>query len=157
MDEQVVFIGQSLYNALDSLRENEVDKTMWIDALCINQLDDDEKLVQIQQIDLIYSTAAKVISYLDEETESSTEDTAHTMPECSAMAKLPAHIFMHNYWTRLWIVQEIGLAQIIVVQIYGQKMPWETFLHSLPRWLQHTKGTQLYEACLEGEARIKAL
>ena len=41
---------------------------LWIDAICINQEDDDEKSSQVSMIFEIYSVAQSVVVWLDEDT-----------------------------------------------------------------------------------------
>lgn len=58
-----VKIGASLYAALHSTRQNTQFHALWVDALCINQSDKDEKLWQVQQMAAIYSRARATISW----------------------------------------------------------------------------------------------
>jgi hypothetical protein len=61
-------IHHNLYNALPHLaRRNRVSAEtlpLWIDAVCINQADDNEKSVQINLMNLIYKQASKVWAWL---------------------------------------------------------------------------------------------
>ncbi|TVY14775.1 Heterokaryon incompatibility protein 6, OR allele [Lachnellula arida] len=57
------YVAANCHAAL--LRLREVGETViWIDAICINQLDDDEKSVQISMMADVYSSAAEVIVWL---------------------------------------------------------------------------------------------
>ncbi|TVY88090.1 Heterokaryon incompatibility protein 6,OR allele, partial [Lachnellula willkommii] len=57
------YVAANCHAAL--LRLREVGETaIWIDAICINQLDDDEKSVQISMMVDVYSSAAEVIVWL---------------------------------------------------------------------------------------------
>ncbi|KAF2159539.1 hypothetical protein M409DRAFT_60751 [Zasmidium cellare ATCC 36951] len=53
-------IKTNLDCALRHLRDEREPRFFWVDALCINQADDDEKTVQILQMSLIYSRAKSV-------------------------------------------------------------------------------------------------
>ena len=57
-------ISSNLEIALRHLRSNEVPRVLWIDALCINQQDLDEKANQVQLTNRIYSSAKKVLIWL---------------------------------------------------------------------------------------------
>ena len=62
-----------LHAALLRLRDSCFSRILWIDALCINQTDDDEKSSQIELMALIYAVAKEVIIWLGEEADDSDE------------------------------------------------------------------------------------
>ena len=66
-------ITVSLRNALRSLRSPESMRTIWADAICINQLDDSERTQQVLLMGSIYQAASVVVTYIGEETD----DTRH--------------------------------------------------------------------------------
>ncbi|KAI0401286.1 heterokaryon incompatibility protein-domain-containing protein [Xylaria palmicola] len=70
-------ITQSLHTILVSLRDQHVKRTIWIDAICINQSDSDEKAHQVQHMGEIYSTAKKTTIWLSDRTPESSY-TSHT-------------------------------------------------------------------------------
>lgn len=59
-----VLVTENLYAALWHLRDCSFERTIWIDAICINQDDDKEKEQQIQSMAKIYSQANRVIVWL---------------------------------------------------------------------------------------------
>lgn len=65
----------------------EIDMPLWIDALCINQQDGDEKMVQVQMMGRIYRSAQQVTIWLGKgtpETDRAIDDLR------SIMEKVPA-------------------------------------------------------------------
>lgn len=40
----------------------------------------------------------------------------------------------HNYWRRLWIIQEVGLARKLKVCFGDNSLDWRSFLRPLPNW-----------------------
>jgi hypothetical protein len=62
-------IGRSLYEALKRLTENNYEpvQLIWIDQLCINQDDLEERASQVGLMDMIYNCCEKVIVWLGEE------------------------------------------------------------------------------------------
>jgi len=61
---QKFHITVNLKAALQRLRKRQAIRTVWIDAICINQEDKTEKAKQIPQMGKIYSNASKVVIWL---------------------------------------------------------------------------------------------
>ena len=59
-----VWIRRNLAVALMLLRWRNVDRHIWIDAVCINQGDLEERASQVQRMHRIYSSATEVIMFL---------------------------------------------------------------------------------------------
>jgi Heterokaryon incompatibility protein (HET) len=59
----------NLIAALRRLRHKQGIRILWVDALCINQNDLDERAVQVLQMGKIYAWATQVLIWLGEETE----------------------------------------------------------------------------------------
>ncbi|KAF5980771.1 het-domain-containing protein [Fusarium coicis] len=57
-------VTQNLFEALTYLRHSESDRTLWIDAICINQLDDDERTAQIHQMHQVYGNAKEAVAWI---------------------------------------------------------------------------------------------
>jgi len=102
-------VRKNLYDALYHLRNNEKERVIWVDAICINQNDNDERSCQVSIMPSIYSRAQKVLVWLRLGT--SYEDPCK-----------------HPYWSRLWILQEIGLAHRLDICQGDQVITWNTFL-----------------------------
>ncbi|KAM0200110.1 hypothetical protein ACHAQI_011784 [Fusarium lateritium] len=69
--EGTVSIGRNLADALRHLRQKSESRTIWVDALCINQSDSEERAVQILRMRDIYTMATRVIVWLGLETADS--------------------------------------------------------------------------------------
>ena len=64
LDFETLQVTSNLELALRHLRWEKRARTLWIDALCINQRDDAEKLIQFQRIDVVYANASPVVVWL---------------------------------------------------------------------------------------------
>jgi hypothetical protein len=64
VDETPIPVTRNLYSAMDNLRHDTDIQTIWIDALCINQSNDEEKSWQIQLMQEIYGQADYVRVWL---------------------------------------------------------------------------------------------
>lgn len=97
---------------------------IWVDAICINQSDGDEKNEQVRAMDTVFSHAVEVTAWLGlhrlpswiqwrEHAAKTTDDEGWYLDE---------NIFdvaARPYWSRMWIVQELLLAQRIRLYISG--------------------------------------
>ena len=64
-------VTTNLYAALCQLRHPDVPKVFWVDAICINQKDHDEKIGQLKLMGKIYTQAQKTVVWLGKETYTS--------------------------------------------------------------------------------------
>ena len=61
-------VTASLYHALRDLRLEDEIRTIWADAICINQHDVPERNHQVLLMDRVYKGAQKVVTYVGEGT-----------------------------------------------------------------------------------------
>ncbi|KAH8891552.1 hypothetical protein GQ53DRAFT_604942, partial [Thozetella sp. PMI_491] len=66
-DGKEFHVTVNLYAALRRLRMASRERVVWIDQLCINQTDDQEKSQQVALMSRIYSAAQRVIVWLGDE------------------------------------------------------------------------------------------
>ena len=64
LDFQTLQVTDNLALALRYLRRERRPRTLWVDALCINQEDENEKMLEIQQMDRLYANASPVVVWL---------------------------------------------------------------------------------------------
>jgi len=134
--------------ALSTRAEFHGSYKLWIDALCINQLDIQERSHQIGKMKMIYSEALSVVAWLGEEADSSDsaiallqflsqadcgevlEQRLREDPEYLGVGCWSAlHELMgRSYWYRLWIIQEVILGSCSVVLRCGRvSIEWSAF------------------------------
>lgn len=68
-----LLIRPNLMQALQRLRKQNEPRRLWIDALCINQIDLEEKSGQIPMMGRIYEQAERVLIWLGESSDNSSE------------------------------------------------------------------------------------
>jgi len=151
---QEIQVTRNLEVALRALRgrpDFEAGYKLWVDALCINQADHEERERQVGKMRNIYGNAWAVIAWLGEEENES--DKAINLIEALANAgredrgqelearlrKEPYYlgngswIALHElmqraYWTRLWIIQEIVLGSSgVVIRCGNSFIDWKLF------------------------------
>ncbi|KAK7742132.1 hypothetical protein SLS53_004718 [Cytospora paraplurivora] len=67
VDGNRFYITYNLFLALRRLRCQDTYRVMWIDAICINQKDNDEKSVQVSLMKTIYGACTRAILWLGED------------------------------------------------------------------------------------------
>ena len=133
-------VTASLETALQMLRSSEQARMIWIDAICINQRDVQERNQQVQLMRSIYLKAQLVLIWLDIDID----------PSCAAMIKLQhlnnqstekdlggessfwkplCAVFKDNYWMRVWIQQEISNATSLAIQCRKVLLPVTSCYH----------------------------
>ncbi|KAH8665950.1 heterokaryon incompatibility protein-domain-containing protein [Tricladium varicosporioides] len=71
-DNRRLAVTQNLAEALRYLRHKKTPRTLWIDAICINQQDVSERSKQVKRMDDIYLKATRVVVWLGPEADDST-------------------------------------------------------------------------------------
>jgi hypothetical protein len=148
-------IPQNLLDALVALRLKESIRVLWVDALCINQADPEEKSFQIPMMSRIYRRAEKVCIWLgqDEHMGAGIEfiksevlklDSFDALGENeSAKHKWSAiYDMMQTEWfLRRWILQEILFARDVVVYYGSELIPWQEFADAVSLFLKVQTST----------------
>ncbi|KAG6357523.1 hypothetical protein INS49_013400 [Diaporthe citri] len=126
---ELTSVTASLHAALFRLRHHSETRALWIDQLCINQEDTDEKSSQVRLMGHIYSHCTRCLVWLDElESGIKSDDAKGALEICAYLANrslpIPACFQSpdailgalkalssigpqkHPWWHRLWTVQE---------------------------------------------------
>jgi hypothetical protein len=134
---------------------------LWVDAICINQRDYQERGHQIGKMRGIYGNAQTVIAWLGGEENNSDEAIDLIQILCGASvdgrgeevaARLrndPAylgrgcwmaleHFMRRDYWTRLWIIQEVVLGSTSLALLCGNRfIHWTSFCQGIGFLYEH--------------------
>ncbi|KAF1917286.1 heterokaryon incompatibility protein-domain-containing protein [Ampelomyces quisqualis] len=124
---QGILIKQGLHEALLQLRStmnpNSDRRTIWADAICIDQSNLDERSEQVQLMGEIYHSAQRVVVWLGDADEDTCKefDFAQTMlsdgmpmkPGLTAdhVGEIFVKLLSRPWFTRTWVVQEVALAK----------------------------------------------
>ncbi|KAK3307140.1 heterokaryon incompatibility protein-domain-containing protein [Chaetomium strumarium] len=131
INDSELWVKGNLHAALSHLRDPFLDRVLWIDALCINQKDDDEKGHQVGLMAKIYAKASRVIVWLgkaadnsdhaliairkaaEEQDENAAISTSSTVDETQqAILKL----LERPWFQRIWVLQEVAAARSILIK-----------------------------------------
>ncbi len=107
IDGQAFRVRENCAAALKRLRLPSGRRTLWIDAICINQKDEDEKSGQVNMMREIYEKAKQVCVWLGE-----MRDADHTVLSNVLRAEKPGHVGRsdlsfslsprNGLWTGIW-------------------------------------------------------
>ncbi|KAF4436675.1 heterokaryon incompatibility [Fusarium acutatum] len=147
-------VARNLLDFLVQVKEDQRlrDKEFWIDAICINQNDNDERSYQVSNMMAeIYRRANTVIAWLG-------DSDAHTKRAFDHMAKVAdrnilqslgiptgrrnselsdhdeacweaiGKIFDRTYWNRSWIIQELVLPEHVTLRCGVYSTDWDVFV-----------------------------
>ncbi|BAE59792.1 unnamed protein product [Aspergillus oryzae RIB40] len=145
IDGQTLSVTENLYTALLYLRERQLERLLWIDAICINQGDEDEKAQQIQFMPMIYGQASQVIVWLGETADQSDKalETIRLAADDEPSEDKPTDIqqemnhtaivrLLERPWfRRIWVLQEVHAAQDILLICGDVKIHGYTFSSGL--------------------------
>ena len=145
----------NLHSALRHIRDTNVSKKLWVDAICINQQDTFEKNQQAALMRYIYSSASNVLIWLGEESENSRAAfqllqhvlAAKWMDELQGLEKrdlwdvddnpynLPLTtnpiwydlfaIIRRPWFRRAWVIQELAMAPRATVMCGNFTILWD--------------------------------
>jgi len=118
--------------------ESHERRLIWVDALCINQDDSSEKVVQVAKMGFIYRSSRRVVVYLGEDvatiapgqypvrrrledailpqTATSVRTDNQDLVVGSTQVNL-GRILQRRYFSRVWVVQELLLASQVTIQV----------------------------------------
>lgn len=151
-DRQAVLVTQNLHNALSAL-SRRYPGYWWIDQLCINQDNVQERSAQVALMGHLYRGASQVIVWLGERTRLEARALAAleqmaTMPDdVDEMIDILASLFSHrvprlagllcffsrSWFDRLWVVQEFAVANRATFLLGDIEIPLHTAAQAMRR------------------------
>ncbi|XXH02833.1 hypothetical protein Hte_009220 [Hypoxylon texense] len=136
IDGGILSITENLFAALTRLRSPTESRCLWIDAICIDQENVQERNHQVHMMKRIFSTASSVVVWLGD-ADSSMYATLEMILKYSwsrgrkDLFKYPEEslrglgsLFERPWWKRIWIVQEVVAAREIVILLGRTIFPW---------------------------------
>ena len=153
-DGRQLDVAPNLYGALHRLRRTNEDRLLWVDALCINQEDVEERNSQVRQMIEIYRKAKKVLVWLGDARDDS-EWAMDIVPQLDklesrknlleishgeeCLRKLMRYYFAllalysRPWFLRTWIRQEVAVANGLTVFCGTSILSWGSFKRTASR------------------------
>jgi hypothetical protein len=160
-------VTANLHEALVHLRRNNCHRFLWVDALCINQYDLEEKARQIRKLHKTFKRARQVVVWLGQEALHTQlaitwmcsfrlqqiagynsdvgVDQLATLCDLHAVLEGLTDLLKRPWARRIWILQEVYSAKSVAVQCGSSEIAWEFFemLPSCRRWVQERLGSTM--------------
>ena len=159
-------ITRTLYEALQHQqwsKPRNLSRQIWVDAICINQNDLDEKGQQVRRMRDIYREADKVVVWLGPAAYDS--DIAMDFIHDISVEKIDRQVANKKlgtawralvtltrrpWFTRRWIIQEIAFARRAVLRCGTSSISWTKFSEAVTLLsAKSTQINQLFRACEE--------
>ncbi|RFU34714.1 hypothetical protein B7463_g1603, partial [Scytalidium lignicola] len=164
LSEGTLQITESLYTALSHLRNENGRRLLWVDAICIDQSNNEERSQQVMLMPKIFSAASWVLAWLGEEDSNGRvalqllqkigETDFSALPQKQvSVAWMQDHglplqgnpLWRHllTFWQRpwfrrLWVVQEFVLAKDVYMLCGELQVHWKSLASGLEKMTEYT-------------------
>ncbi|KAF5708940.1 Pfs domain-containing protein [Fusarium globosum] len=145
-------ITTNLHMALKRLRDCSLVRIIWVDAICINQDDTEERSRQVQSMAKIYAKASRVVVWLEEATADSSQahrdaatdsdralqglcvaadgqSTKSLDPKTSQQAI--RSLLQRSWFRRIWVLQEVAAARQVLIMCRSAEIDGYAFCTGL--------------------------
>lgn len=148
-------ITQSVHDIFRSNRIQESNISLWIDAICINQDNKEEKSLQVTLMGEVYSGADHVRVWLGPSDENSSLAMSFTYTVCSILPAIEtfdpertlyyaqkykegglewaalANLLSRPWFTRTWVIQEVALSSNTYFVCGEDILDWKTLVRAI--------------------------
>jgi len=132
LDSAPFSVTRNCEMALKRVRKRLSRRCIWIDAVCINQKNLDERGHQVQLMPQIYSRAKVVLIYIGESANNSSSILQTISNGHGTDLDLPTardaldHLLSRKYFSRVWVLQELALARKSDLICGDVMIPWRS-------------------------------
>ncbi|KAI0882629.1 heterokaryon incompatibility protein-domain-containing protein [Annulohypoxylon maeteangense] len=163
-------IKKSLALALKYLRYTQKPRTLWIDSICINQEDDNERNHQVQMMSRIYTRAEQVCIWLGESNDDSKAAIKFIKEEvielkhfdliCSDKTygnkwQALLALMQRSWFSRRWMVQEIALARKATIYCGPDEIPWDNFAVAVELFVEVETATHRLSEVMQKDEKFR--
>ena len=130
----LLVVRKNCWYVLSQARNSRMSLYYWIDAICINQADVEEKSQQVSLMGEIFRKAIRVLACVGPHENGSEQLRAHlsqqrkenqyTIPTAIGDNDMSYKFLARAYWSRVWIIQELLVAAQIYVLCGDEVIPF---------------------------------
>ncbi|KAL0936931.1 heterokaryon incompatibility protein HET-6-like protein [Colletotrichum truncatum] len=142
----IIYTTRNCWAMLRYLRPHRDTRLIWVDVVCINQSDMQERSRQVSKMGQIYTRCNQVVLWLGDDVVSDDYESLpsrhplHEIDLASSQSRVPMasqetsfeqrsaftvleKLFLRRYFTRVWVIQELVLSPRILVP-FEDKVFW---------------------------------
>ncbi|KAK4128478.1 hypothetical protein N657DRAFT_629576 [Parathielavia appendiculata] len=135
-------VSKGLEATFRHLRRRWRDRVVWADALCINQTDISERNLQASNMAPIYNNAANICVWLSQDTPDSKLAMRFIQDELCDIERA-------QWFSRLWIIQEILFARKATLHCGRDELSWSQFATAIELLLETEKTSQRFSSVMK--------
>lgn len=161
-------VTKELSLALKYLRRPHQNRILWIDALCIDQSNHEERNHQVQMMARIYNGATQACIWLGEDNDDSTKaiafideimklenfDTVSEKKENASKWQSLLLLMRRPWFSRRWVVQEIALARCATIYCGTDQIPWQNFAVAVELFVEVETATHRLSEVMRKDERF---
>ncbi|KAK0719187.1 heterokaryon incompatibility protein-domain-containing protein [Lasiosphaeris hirsuta] len=163
-------VRKELGLALKYLRLPNKIRTLWIDAICINQDDHNERNHQVQMMSRIYTRASEVCVWLGEDSDESKTaidfihkeimvldnfDTLCTDKKYTEKWRALMMLMQREWFSRRWVVQEIALASKAKIYCGPDSIWWNEFAVAVELFVEVETATHRLSEIMQKDEKFR--
>ncbi|RYP54282.1 hypothetical protein DL768_000856 [Monosporascus sp. mg162] len=163
-------VRKELALALKYLRLPDRIRTLWIDAICINQDDHEERNHQVQMMSRVYTRAKEVCIWLGEDTDESKTAIDFIHEKITELKNIDAicsdkrytekwqalmMLMQRDWFSRRWVVQEIALAIKAKIYCGPDSIPWKEFAVAVELFVEVETATHRLSEIMQKDEKFR--
>jgi hypothetical protein len=111
-----IYVTRNCVEAIRRVRLPNRPRNLWIDAICIDQGNAQERSIQVQNMHQIFGDAVVVVILL-----------SHESGDGESISNPWKTILTHMYWRRVWVLQELFFARELILHYGAFELDWYQF------------------------------
>lgn len=163
-------VRKQLALALKYLRHPDKGRTLWIDAICIDQDDPSERNHQVQMMSRIYTRAKEVCIWLGDGDLSSKRAIDFIRDEIMELRNFDAlcndrkytdqwkalmMLMQRDWFSRRWVVQEIALASKATIHCGPDSISWKEFAVAVELFVEVETATHRLSEIMQKDEKFR--
>lgn len=163
-------VRKDLALALKYLRKPNKRRCLWIDAICIDQDNPEERNQQVQMMSRIYTRAEKVCIWLGTDSDESKLAFDFIREEITQLRNFDAissdkkysdkwralmMLMQREWFSRRWVVQEISLAKKAEIYCGPYSIPWKEFAVAVELFVEVETATHRLSEVMQKDEKFR--
>lgn len=165
-------VSYTLGLALKYLRYQTKPRMIWIDALCINQANFDERSSQVAMMDRLYTGASQICVWLGQDDSDSRKaikfikEEINELRDFDKLCKNSKHaekwrallgLMQRDWFSRRWVVQELALARRATVYCGPDQIEWRELAIAIELFVEVESATHRLSELMKKDDRFNVI